>query len=364
MVKRNRWVFILVGLIIGGYLIWFFSNIVIYILVAAVLSIMGHPLVVLLDKIRLGKFKMPHTLIALLTLITIYGLIIGFFAIIVPVLIAQIQSLSAIDPVVMTDSFKEPLNRLNNLLISNNLIPHDKSVEMLMTEKVMVVVNGIEISNIANSLISFAGSLFIAVFAIGFITFFFLKQDKMLFNSIMALTPVRVQTEISHIYHKIVKMLSKYFLGLCLDLSIVITLITLSTWLFGFRNALMIGFFAGIMNIVPYIGPFIGWGLAMLFAVTGIIDSGQTLDLFPVFLKISGILLTINLLDAFIMQPNIYANVVKAHPLEIFLVIIMAGSIAGIPGMILAIPGYTVLRIIAKEFLQKYPVIDKITRNI
>jgi predicted PurR-regulated permease PerM len=352
------------ALILGAYLIWFFSNIVLYILISAVLSIMGHPLVVLLDKIRIGKFKMPHTLSAILTLIAIYGFIIGFFVIVVPMLVSQIQSISSIDTSALMNGVKEPLEWLNNFMINHQMILPGESIELLITNKVTAYANFTNASDIANTLISLAGSLFIAIFAVAFITFFFLKQNRMLLNGIMVLTPARLQSEVKHVYLKIIKLLSKYFLGLCLDIFIVMTLITIATWLFGFKNALMIGFFAGIMNIIPYIGPFIGWGLAMLFAVTGIIDSGQTLDLFSVFLKISGTLVAINMLDAFIMQPTIYANVVKAHPLEIFLVILLAGSLAGIPGMILAIPSYTVLRIIAKEFLHKYPVVKQITRNI
>jgi predicted PurR-regulated permease PerM len=364
MASRNKWILLVVGLLIAVYAIWFFSNIVIYILISAVLSIMGRPLLILLDKIKVGKVKMPHTLSAILTLLVIYGVIGGFFALVLPLLVSQIQSLASMDPEVFMNSIKEPVDWLNNFLINHRMILPDENIEMLVSNKVMAFANVTNASDIANSAINFAGSLFIAIFAIGFITFFFLKQDRMLITGIMIFTPVRLQSEIKHIYLKIVRMLSKYFLGLCLDLFIVITLITISTWLFGFKNALMIGFFAGIMNIVPYIGPFIGWGIAMLFAVTGIVDAGQTPDLFTIFLKISGCLIVINLLDAFILQPTIYANVVKAHPLEIFLVILLAGSLAGIPGMILAIPAYTVLRIIAKQFLNKYPVVNRFTRNI
>jgi predicted PurR-regulated permease PerM len=364
MANRNKWIIMVPALLLGAYLIWFFSNIVLYVLISAVLSIMGHPLVALLDKIRIGKFKMPHTLSALLTLFAIYGVIIGFFALVVPMLVSQIQSISSIDPVVLMNSIQEPLEWLNNFLINHQMILPGESIEMLITNKVTAYANVANASDLANSLISFAGSTFIAIFAVAFITFFFLKQNRMLLNGIMVLTPVRHQSEVKHVFLKVIKLLSKYFLGLCLDLFIVMTLITITTWFFGFKNALMIGFFAGLMNIIPYVGPFIGWGLAMLFAITGVIDSGQTLDIFPVFLKISGTLVTINMLDAFILQPAIYANVVKAHPLEIFLVILLAGSLAGIPGMILAIPGYTVLRIIAKEFLHKYNVVKQITRNI
>lgn len=364
MSRKYRWLLFVLGFLLTAYLIWFFSNIVIYILIAVVLSVMGRPMVKMLDQISIGKRKMPRTLSALIALVVIYGLIGGFFAIIVPILIQQIQSLANVNPIVLMNSLKEPLSRVNDFFKYYKIISPEESIEMMVTNKVMNYVNITSVSGVANTLFGLAGNIFIAIFSVGFITFYFLQQNRMFLNGIMLLTPIGFQTEIKHIYYKIIKMLSRYFLGLCFDLLVVISLISLSAWLFGFKNALMIGFFAGIMNIIPYLGPFIGWGLAMIFAITGVIEAGQTPDFFPILMKISGIIVVVNILDAFIFQPNIYANVVKAHPLEIFIVILMAGSIAGVPGMILAIPSYTVLRIIAKEFFNKSRLVNKVTTNI
>ncbi|MEZ5197758.1 MAG: AI-2E family transporter [Bacteroidales bacterium] len=87
-------------------------------------------------------------------------------------------------------------------------------------------------------------------------------------------------------------------------------------------------------------------------------------DIIPISTIIVGTFLVANLIDNMILQPLIYSTSVKAHPIEIFLVILMAGSLAGIPGMILAIPGYTVLRIIAKQFFSQSKLVQKITANI
>jgi predicted PurR-regulated permease PerM len=65
-----------------------------------------------------------------------------------------------------------------------------------------------------------------------------------------------------------------------------------------------------------------------------------------------------------VLQPWIYSTSVKAHPLEIFIVILVAGSIGGPIGMILAIPGYTVFRIIAKQFLSKFEIVQKLTERL
>lgn len=364
MLKRNKWLLIILGAIIVCFLIWFFSKILIYILVAAVLSIMGRPLVHLLDRIRIRKRYFPHTLSAIITLLVIYGVVFGIFALIVPMLISQITTLSSIDPDVLLAGLKEPVEWLENFLIRNQIMQPDDNLELIISNKVMAFISITNVEDLASTMLNFASSFIVAIFAIGFITFFFLKQDKMLIKAIMLLTPVKLQSEIKHIFLKIIKLLSKYFLGLSLDLLIVMTLITLAMTIFGFKNALMIGVFAGMMNVVPYVGPIIGWIIALIFASTGIIEAGGTFDMMPVLLKVTGVLVVINVLDAFIFQPTIYSNVVKAHPLEIFLVILIAGSAAGILGMVLAIPTYTVIRIVAKEFLIQYPVIKRLTKNI
>jgi predicted PurR-regulated permease PerM len=70
------------------------------------------------------------------------------------------------------------------------------------------------------------------------------------------------------------------------------------------------------------------------------------------------------LLDAFLIQPNLLGNSVKAHPLEIFLVILIFGTLGGIVGMLLAIPVYTILRVVAKEFLSEYKVVRELTNHL
>jgi predicted PurR-regulated permease PerM len=364
MNKVKKWILIILGVLIVAWLMWYFSKIVIYILIAAVISILGEPLMHLLGKLKIGKIKLPHTLNAVISLLSIYAVFFGFFVIVVPVLFRQFNSLGGLNAETLTGYFREPLASLNNFLIGNSIIDANTSIEAMISTKIMSILNVGNFSLMANSALNMATSFIAAVFIIGFIAFFFLKEKRMFLKGILMFTPVKYQSEIKHIYYKIIQMLSRYFVGLLLDIFLVITIITLTTWLFGFKNALMIGFFAGIMNVVPYIGPFIGWIFAMIFAITGTLEAGQNLELATITFKITGILICVNFLDAFLLQPTIYANVVKAHPLEIFLVILLAGTLAGIPGMILAIPTYTVLRIIAKEFLSQYQVVSRITKNI
>jgi predicted PurR-regulated permease PerM len=142
------------------------------------------------------------------------------------------------------------------------------------------------------------------------------------------------------------------------------SLIAIGLWIFGVKNALLIGFFGGIMNIIPYLGPIIGSVIGLMLGVTSTLAAGSYNELLPVTFKLAGVFIVVNLIDNNILVPVIYSKSVKSHPLEIFLVIIIGGGIAGLLGMLLAVPVYTLLRVIAKEFFQQFRVVKKLTETI
>ena len=141
-------------------------------------------------------------------------------------------------------------------------------------------------------------------------------------------------------------------------------IVTTLMWLFGIKNALVIGCLAGVMNVIPYIGPIITLFFAVFLGISGCIEFNQYELITSTITKILVILIGTNLLDAIFIQPFIFSNTVKAHPLEIFLVILMAGALGGVLGMVVAIPCYTLLRVIAKEFLDHFKFFKKLTENI
>ena len=75
-------------------------------------------------------------------------------------------------------------------------------------------------------------------------------------------------------------------------------------------------------------------------------------------------LLVGQLVDNFFSQPFIFSNSVKSHPLEIFLIIIIAGLLFGVVGMVIAVPGYTAIKVILKEFLSENSFVKKLTKNL
>jgi len=233
-----------------------------------------------------------------------------------------------------------------------------------INEQVSKFLNFDNISFLFNNTLSFASSLIGGLFSILFITFFFLKDGKIIIKFILLISPTAYQTEMLDIFRTSKKMLSQYFIGLFIDIAFMIIIVTALLWIFGIKNALVIGCLAGIMNLIPYIGPLITLAFAAILGITDCIEFNHYELILPNLTKIFVILIGTNLVDAFIVQPTIFSNSVKAHPLEIFLIILMAAALGGVIGMVVAIPTYTLLRIIAKEFFSHVKFFKKLTENI
>ena len=210
------------------------------------------------------------------------------------------------------------------------------------------------------------GNLFIAFFAISFITFFFLRDEKLFAESVLTLVPDKHVESFRHAMNSTRSLLMRYFLGILGQITGIFTLVTCGLTIIGvgFSHSLLIGLIAALLNVIPYLGPLMGSAIGILLGIATHIDLEFYTQLLPLIGKMIGVFVIVQLIDNFIFQPFIFSSSVKAHPLEIFIVILMAGSLAGIPGMILAIPSYVVIRVFAKEFFNKFKVVKKLTKNI
>ena len=354
----------IIAFLLGGYLAWYFSNILIYILVAGILSFIGHPLVRLFDKIKIKNFRMPHTISALFTLIIMLFIITLLASIFVPIISKQANVISTIDFQFLGKQLDEPLQDFENILIDYKMIESHQTLESIISEEMESIVNLTSAENFFQNILGFAGTLFIGAFSVVFLTFFFLRDEQLFFNGIMLFIPTKYEDKGARILSDTRRLLSRYFVGLSIEVLSIIILISLSLLIFGVESALLIGFIGGLLNIIPYLGPIIGGIMGIIIAATSNLSMGEYSDIVPITLIIFGTFAIANMIDNLILQPLIYSTSVKAHPIEIFLIILMAGSLAGIPGMILAIPGYTVLRIIAKQFFTGSKLVKKLTENI
>lgn len=364
MSKKSRVIIASIGVLLGLFMAWYFFDILVYIILAGVISLVGQPLVDMFSRIRFGRFAMPKSISALLTLILLIGLLVGFIMVFVPLITRQARMISQINVDELVAYFAGVIDEIQGVLLSYDIIDNNQTVQAVLDKQIRGLINVTDISNIMAKMIDATTTLFIGSFSVLFLSFFFLRDRGLLKSGILLLTPDKFQLEAQTILHKTKIMLSRYFIGLLSELLIMMTLLSIGLTIFGVKNAILIGFIGGLMNVIPYLGPIIG---ATIGAVLGISsDLGLAMYDHALITALTVILVfaVSNLIDNLVLQPLIYSKSVNAHPIEIFIVILMAGSLAGIPGMILAIPGYTVIRIAAKEFLSGFKLIDKLTENI
>jgi len=355
--------YILVLLIIG-FMIWRFYYIIAWMLIAAVLSFVGQPLVRILDRIHIRKLKMPHSLSALVALIVIVLVFLGLIAVFVPLIVNQAETILKIDVGMLAQNLEGPLKWLDDKLHGFGAIPDGQTLQDFLITNAKSVVNLTSVGSLIGNFISFAGNIFIGLFSILFIAFFFLKDENMFEEILLLFLPVKHHNATRKVVDESKNLLIRYYIGVLLELFMVMSLIAIGLWIFGIKNALLIGFFGGLMNIIPYLGPIIGSVIGLVLGITSTLAIGSYDELLPVIIKLASVFVVVNFIDNNILVPVIYSKSVKSHPLEIFLIIIIGGGIAGLVGMLLAVPVYTLLRVIAKEFFQEFRVVKKLTETI
>lgn len=364
MFKKYHLFFAIVGVILTVFMVWYFSNIVAYVLISAVLSIIGQPLVRRLHKIKIRKFSLPKSVCALITLITIILLFVGFVWFFVPLISSQANVISNINVNNVLAHFEGTIASIQSLLVEYDIFEQGQTIDVFLAAQMESLVNIATFQVLFTNVLSTTGSFLMAVFSILFITFFFLKDEHMLSTFILLLVPEKHEEQTKNVLAQTKFLLTRYFIGLIGEIVSMMTLLTIGLTILGVKNALIIGFLGGLMNVIPYLGPLIGATMGVVFGVTSNLGLGMYDQIGIVTLGIIGTFAVANLFDNIILQPFIYSNSVKARPIEIFIVIIMAGTIAGIPGMILAIPAYTVIRILAKEFLNQLRLVKKLTEKM
>lgn len=354
----------LVGMVLFAWLLWKLKIIAVFLAISAVLAIIGRPFTNFLARLQIGKFQIPRTLGAGLTVLAYYLIFAFFVALFSPLIVEQAGILFSIDPADIVSSVEEPLEDLDVLLAT---IGFEEGALMNSAQIGVQNLLGGWVDNISSSfgdLISFVGNFSVAIFAITFITFFLLKERGLMSRMILGATPDVHMNRVTAVLNSSRIMMRRYLAGIVIQLAAFSLVVAIGLSILGVKYALLIAFFAGLMNVIPYLGPILGGLFGLLIAITTNLEADFYSEMFPLLIKIYLVFAVAQLLDNYIFGPNIFANVVKAHPLEIFLVVIVAAYLGGILAMIVAIPAYTVLRIIAREFLSEFKVVQSLTGGL
>ncbi|MFZ2351246.1 MAG: AI-2E family transporter [Bacteroidales bacterium] len=362
-----RNILIIIGLAILVYLFWYFRSMIAYILAAGVISLIGRPVVDLLNGIRIWKFRFPKALSSLLTLLLLYGLFALFFAIFIPLVSRQIDALSGFDAGSIVQGLRDQLDKIDTVLRKfYRDMPADKTLYDIVVTTITNILNPTSITDFAGNIVTVLRKMVVGFVAITFLAFFFLKDEGLFKETIMVLVPDQYEKRVRNVLHSIKKLLIRYFIGIILQSTVVLINITIGMTIIGFpfHQALVMGLLIGIFNIIPYVGPWLGGFAAVLMGVaTAVTTTGYPVIWLLIIYMVIVIACT-QIIDNNLIQPMIYSRSVNAHPIEIFLVILAVGSFAGIIGMILAVPAYTALRVFAREFFYNFGSVRKITSGL
>jgi predicted PurR-regulated permease PerM len=360
----SRYLAVLLGFLIVGFVVYKFSNLVTYILVAWVLSLVGQPLMRLLRKIHVGKVRMGPNFSALLTLLTFFIVGTLLFVLFVPLALEQAYNLAGVNYSEIAATLQEPFDEFKVWMAGYGVDIQEGSLEESLRQSLSGWFDPSSIGDIISTVIGAAGNIVLALFSIIFITFFFLKEQGLFVNSLVAIIPPKYEAQTRESIKDIVYLLSRYFSGILLQISIITLYMSIMLSIFGVKNAFLIALFAAFINVIPYLGPLIGAAFGIFITISSNLDMAFYTELLPLLIKVVIIFASMQMLDNFILQPFIFSNSVLAHPLEIFLVILMGASLMGITGMVLAIPTYTVIRVVAREFLNKFELVKRLTRKM
>ncbi len=361
--RLARYIIIAATLAVLACLCWYFKSVLVYIIVAFVVSLIGQPVMRLLRKIRIRGKSAPDGLLAILTIFVILGTLILVVTQVIPVVTGIVRDAAVLNSVTAEGN---PLDRVNDWIVG--LFPGlgpDFNIITILMDKLREVTNLSNVTSVISSVTSFVTSLVVGLFSVVFISFFFVRDETLFRKIVSALVPDRMEGNLAKSLGDIEGLLSRYFVGLLIEMTGVALLDFLGLWIIarlGFSNALGIAFIAGILNVIPYVGPLIGEAVGVVLAVVLKYGTGVGLDvnIWIFALIVLAIMLTTQLVDNFVYQPLIYSTSIKASPLEIFIVILLAGHIGGVVGMLVAIPAYTVVRVIASRFFPDLKLVKRL----
>ncbi|MCL2072970.1 MAG: AI-2E family transporter [Marinilabiliaceae bacterium] len=344
------------------FLVWYFRSIFIYICIAAVISLILAPLADLLKRIKIKKFAVSDGIAALFSVLFLWIIVVYIFRFIIPLVSREFQYLSTIDITSVLENAGVLLHQIVDPFRERSPEIYE-FIETQLNDLIFAVFGITEVKNIFSSMLGFVGGTFVFLFAITFVSFFFLKEKELLIKGLLLFVPSKYEDGIINALDSIKKLLRRYFIGILIQTTLVGLLITFGLRIIGisFNHSAAIGVISGLLNIIPYVGPLIALLLGLIIGSIFYLQMPLAMGFVTFLLLIATVYLIVNLLDNIVFQPFIFSNSVYAHPLEIFIVILMAGFAVGIVGMFLAIPVYTILRVIAREFFSQYKIVQKIT---
>ncbi|WP_186756491.1 AI-2E family transporter [Echinicola salinicaeni] len=333
---------------------WYFSNIAFYFIISLVIAAALRPLTNRINSVHILGQHLPRWIAIICSFATI-GLVFFLISLLfVPLVAVQIETIQNIDVQFFYEQIQEPIDKIEAFLIKLNLMTDNPGALFLQFKNTLFSsLREINFQGFLNGIINTTSSLLITLMAVVFISFFLLLENGLLRRNIINQVPNKYFELSVATFHKVERLLSNYLLGLLIQMTSIFTVASVGLSLANVQYALTIGIFAAVANLIPYAGPLLGATFGVLVGLsTG--DFVGTSEMTFFIFKILSVFLVVQLTDNIILQPLIFSKSVKAHPLEIFVIIFAGAKVGGIMGMIFAIPVYTIFRVSFQEFYKGY----------
>jgi predicted PurR-regulated permease PerM len=333
---------------------WYFSNISLYFIFSLVLAAALRPLTNKINNLYIMGRHIPRTMAIMVSFMAIILVAFLFVLLFIPLFRSQIELLKDLDVNYLYDQIQQPIDNLEAILIQLNLIDNKPGylIEMVR-ESLISNVNEMNFQGFINGVISTTSTFFISILAIGFITFFLLLENGLLRRNLLNFIPNQYFELSVATFNKVERLLSNYLISLLIQMSVIFTIASVGLTIVNIEYAMTIAVFAAVANLIPYAGPILGATFGVLVGLsTG--DFSTANEVYFFLFKILAVFSVVQISDNVVLQPFIFSKSVKAHPLEIFVIIFAGAKIAGVLGMIFAIPVYTIFRVSIKEFYKGY----------
>jgi len=347
---------IIAGVLLLLFFLYKIQSVLAYIAIAGVTSLIGRP-IVRFFKIKL-KFK--NTIAVAITMVILIGLLLGLVFMFIPLIIEQGQNLSLLNINELQIKIELLYYQISEYFLINTIDIEQSIKDSNLISKL----NYAAVPEFLNSVISGFGSFSIGLFSVLFITFFLLKDSQLFEQGVLVFTPDDKETRLKKSFETIKGLLSRYFLGLILQVFILFVIYTIVLLIFGINNAVVIAFLCALLNLIPYVGALISAILMITLTMSSNLGASFSEVILPKTCYVMIGFIIAQLIDNFGSQPIIFSKSVKSHPLEIFLIIIISGLLFGVIGMVVAVPAYTAIKVILKEFLSENKVVKQLTKEL
>ena len=294
-----------------------------------------NPVVGALQKVPLSKTRHVSRGWAItIVMLLLLSILVALLLTLLPALVDQIASLVKNIPV-LVDTIQHWANQISQINFSKEY-GIDFNLDKLQQEVQNIgktVVSGMATS--LSAVIAKLTSFTVTAITVPVMTIYMLYDGNKLAPFIQKVFPSKQQARISDILGRLNQTLAQYISGQVLEMIFVGVFTAVGYFMIGQKYALLLGVFAGITNMIPYVGPYIGLVPALFVGLT---------DSFWQAFWVIVVVLIVQQVDSNLIYPRVMGASLHVHPLTIIVLLLAAGNIAGIAGMILAVPFYAIIR--------------------